>query len=86
MSIVRATALQSFDDFCGNLRDLASLLVSGDDLENHIFPGRESIPGCDAKRNIIIFGRNVSEESKKSYLNKYSEDDLTERIMTVNFC
>lgn len=76
MTIVRSTALQSFDDFCGNLKDLISLLVSGDDPENHILPGRESIPGCDAKRNIIIFGRNVSEESKKSYLNQYSEDDL----------
>lgn len=81
MSIVRATALQSFDDFCGNLRDLASLLVSGDDLENHTwFYNIETInPDGGTKsnsRNLIVFGLNSWERDEEKFRSRYGSSAI----------
>lgn len=81
MTIVRATALQSSDEFCGNLRDLASLLVSGDDLENHTwFYNIESInPDGGTKsnsRNLIVFGMNSWERDEEKFRSRYGSSAI----------
>jgi hypothetical protein len=75
MSIVQATALQSFDKFSETLSDIITRLLNGDNPENHKIPFRASIPGRDARQNIIIFGKNVSEQDRENYLSKYPDDE-----------